>query len=118
MLRVVLAEMPPGARVAVRESLSHEDGLRVVADAALSGLDLLVSVRETAADLVILGVCDVDIPPVCTHLLAEFPHVKIFGVDPDGHCHSIFEMRPCARRVSSAASNRLGEAIVRIVGST
>ena len=56
-------------------------------------LELLLVVRETCADVVILPVQeDGKEPGVCSHLLAEYPRLTIFGVSPGGE--RMFELVP------------------------
>ena len=55
-IRVLLADMSPIARIAVRQSLSACAQVDIVADAAIAGMELLVHVRRATPDLVLIGV--------------------------------------------------------------
>jgi hypothetical protein len=60
-------------------------------------MELLMAAGETRADVVILRLQDSAPPGICSHLLNEYPHVKILGVSPDGHEAFLYEVR--AQRV-------------------
>jgi len=114
-IRVMLAEMVPVARIAVRQSLAACEQVDIVADAAIAGVELLVHVRRLTPDVVLLGVGSDGMPPICSHLLAEFPHLKILGVDDEGCCHSVYENVPCARRVTAVDSQRTSDAVLQVL---
>ena len=117
-IRVLLADMLPIARIAVRQSLSSCAEVHIVADAAIGGMELLVHVRRATPDLVLIGVEQNGLPPICSHLLAEFPYLKILGIDAEGCCHSVYENVPCARRVTAQRSGRTSDAVIQVMATS
>ncbi|MGQ0570739.1 MAG: hypothetical protein ACT4P5_14625 [Armatimonadota bacterium] len=55
---------------------------------------LLLEAGRAQADVVILGLHDAEFPGVCTHLLTEYPHIKILGITKDGRRAFLYELRP------------------------
>jgi hypothetical protein len=55
-----------------------------VADEVLHPVDVLLAVKQTGADVVLVTVPVSDAtPPLCTHLLAEFPDLVVIGLWPE-----------------------------------
>ncbi len=82
-IRVLLANRPRMMREVVKELIERQEDMEVVGE-VLDPLGLLVAVRETEADAVILGVMDSEEPGLCSHLLAEYPNLTILGLASDG----------------------------------
>lgn len=59
-----------------------------------NGLELLLAVRETRADAVLLGLSDSETPGICGHLLSEYPHLKILTISRDCQQAALFAMKP------------------------
>ena len=83
VIRIVLAVEPPIFSEALRLRLEDEWDLEVV-DEACDAFDILLSVAETDADVVVLTVSKpARTPAICTHLFAEFPHLLAIGLCPE-----------------------------------
>ena len=59
-----------------------------------NSVDLLVAVRQTGADVVVVGMQDDRLPGVASHLLKEYPQLKILAVSSDGRSAFLYELRP------------------------
>lgn len=81
-IRVLLANRPRMMREVVRETIEHQEDMEVVGE-VLDPLGLLMAVRETGADAVILALKGPEEPGLCSHLLAEYPNLTIIGLAPD-----------------------------------
>jgi hypothetical protein len=67
----------------LRNRIEAEPDLEV-ADEALDPVDVLLAVKETGADVVLVTVPISDAtPPLCTHLLTEFPDLVVIGLWPE-----------------------------------
>ncbi|MBN2021260.1 MAG: response regulator transcription factor [Pirellulales bacterium] len=79
-IQVVLAVDSPMLREALREMIGREPTLAVAGD-AVDPVDLLVTVRRTEAQVVILTWPETEVAPsVCSHLLLEFPELLVIGI--------------------------------------
>jgi hypothetical protein len=71
----------------------------------------LVAAGETQADAVIIALQDSKLPGVCRHLLSEYPHVKILGVNADTRTAFLYEVRTQVVPVSEISTEGLISAI-------
>ena len=78
-IRILLANRPRMMREVLRELIRRQEDMEVVGE-ALDPLDILVAVRGTEADAVILGLRGCEEPALCSYLLAEFPHLTMLGL--------------------------------------
>ncbi|WP_433383283.1 hypothetical protein ACQPZX_20920 [Actinoplanes sp. CA-142083] len=80
-IRVLLA-VPPPLRDALREAIEAAGDL--VAGTAGSPLETLLAVRDLGADFVVLAAYGAGEPAgVASHLLAEYPDIKLLSVAAD-----------------------------------
>lgn len=80
---IVLAVWPRMFRDALQALIDSEPDLEIVDD-VLDPVDLLLAVKESGAQVVVMTVPISDeTPPVCTHLLAEFPDLTVIGICPE-----------------------------------
>jgi DNA-binding NarL/FixJ family response regulator len=83
VIRIVLAVEPPMLSELLRLCLEDEWDLAVV-DEVFDPFDLLLSVAETDADVVVLTVSQpTKTPAICTHLFEEFPNLLTIGLCPE-----------------------------------
>lgn len=83
-LRVLLA--PFGSRVlgeVVEHLLAGEDDVDVVGACGERG-ELEPMIRQTGADVVMVGMGADEVPPVCADLLGRFPDLTVIGLAQDG----------------------------------
>ncbi len=81
---------------------------------------LLLAAGRTRADVVVLGLQNSELPGVCSHLLSEYPQIKVLGVTSDGRGAFLYELQPQKAPIGEVSPEGLLDAIrmaVR-VGST
>lgn len=82
-IAVLLSVSPRMFRDALRTMIQAEFDLDVV-DEVLHPIDLLLAVGESGADVVVLTVpASGGTPPICTHLLSEFPELTVIAICPE-----------------------------------
>lgn len=94
-IKVLLANRPRMMREVVKEIIEQQSDMEVVGE-VLDPLDILVAVRGTEADAVILGLRGSEEPGLCSHLIAEYPNLTILGLASEGK--SAFVEQLCPRR--------------------
>ncbi len=104
-IRVLLADMPPTLREKFKQVIANQPDMQAVGDVATS-FELLLATGKTQADVVIVGLQESSLPGICSHLLNEFPHVKILGVNADTGTAFLYEV--CARMVPVSEASTEG----------
>jgi hypothetical protein len=66
-----------------------------------------VTVGRIHPDVVILGLKGAHFPGISSHLLAEYPRLKILGLTPDGSEASVCEYEPRAVALGQVSPDRL-----------
>ena len=92
-IRVLLAEMPRILRDVFKQVVADQSDMDVVGE-LFDPFGLLLAAGQTRADVVILGLHNSEFPGICSHLLSEYPHIKILGVTEDGRRACLYELRP------------------------
>ena len=82
-IRILLANRPRMLREVVREIIEAQPDMEVVGE-VLNPVDLLVAVRATEADAVILALEGSEEPGLTSHLSAEYPKLTILGLPARG----------------------------------
>jgi DNA-binding NarL/FixJ family response regulator len=94
----------------VRDAFARERDMEVVG--VLPTLDtLLADARETRADVVILGLADTELPPVCGELIAAHPLMKVLAVAGDGRRVFLHELRPQTVSLGEVSPQELIDAV-------
>ena len=94
-IRVLLAAVSDGQRDRITESLERANGARRLGARTTFELEVIVGrgmevLRQAAAaDVVLFGLDDAELPGEASHVLAAFPAVKIVGVDDDGRARIV-----------------------------
>ncbi len=115
-IRVLLAEMPQMLRDAFTQLVAGQPDMELVGDLA-DPLGLLLAVGQTRTDAVIVGLHDSEFPGICSHLLSEYPHIKVVGVTADGRNACLYELRPQMRPIGEASPRGVLDAIRAAVRS-
>jgi chemotaxis response regulator CheB len=77
ILKILLVDVPSNLRNLLQEVIEHQENMVVVGE-AFDPVDLLLTVNETDADVVIMGHPQADrMPGICSHLLTEYPILLI-----------------------------------------
>jgi DNA-binding NarL/FixJ family response regulator len=104
-IRVLLGFECADRILAFRTMLMGEPDIEIVGE-AINNVDILLKVGSTHADIVAI-----DLPPygrdsgLCSHLLAEYPEVKIFAVSEEGDRIVIYETALLRRETSNSLEN-------------
>ena len=90
---MLLAEMSQTLRDALTQLMARQPDMEVI-DETEQGLKLLVTVGQIHPDVIILGLEGSRLPGISSHLLAEYPRLKILGLTADCGEASICEYEP------------------------
>ncbi|KRT70245.1 MAG: chemotaxis-specific methylesterase, two-component system, chemotaxis family, response regulator CheB [candidate division NC10 bacterium CSP1-5] len=82
-IKILLANRPRMLREVVREIIEAQPDMEVVGEVP-DPVELLVAVKDTVADAVILDLEDSEEPGLASHLLAGYPNLTIVGLAPNG----------------------------------
>ena len=69
--------------IAIRDVVALQPDIEIVGEAQ-EKFELLMMVKETRADAVILSAGEPDISGICSHLLGEYPSLTILVLGADG----------------------------------
>ena len=86
---VVIANRP---ETAIRDLIELQDDMEIVGE-ALESFELLMMVKETQADAVILSAAS-DVPGLCSHLLGEYPSLTIVVLGAVGTSTRVEQLCP------------------------
>ncbi len=102
MIRIILANRPQMMRELVRRMINRQNDMEIVGE-VLNPVDLLVAVRETQADAVILAPNDARDMGLGSKLLIEYPNLIIVGLASRGE--NAFVEQLCPRRIEGHQFN-------------
>jgi DNA-binding NarL/FixJ family response regulator len=91
-IRVLLADLPQVVHNAVHYALSQQ--LDMIVTSVSNNMEILLAAGETQADVVVLVMKNARLPGIATHLLQEYPNLKILAVSADGRNAFFCELRP------------------------
>jgi DNA-binding NarL/FixJ family response regulator len=113
---VLLAQLPPVVREILEGVFADQADMRVVG--AVNGpVELLVAAGQNEADIVILEMDDTELPGVASHLLDQYPRLKILTVTADGRRMFLYQFRPQLVSLGEMEPHRLLQIIRTIVES-
>ncbi len=113
-IRILLANRPQMMRELVREMINRQDDMEVVGE-VLNPVDLLVAVRETEADAVILAVKDSGEMGLCSHLLTEYPNLTIVELASDREKAFVGQLCPRRMEIVAPSESKILEALRKAV---
>ena len=100
LVKILLVDVPSELRNVLQNVIEHQENMLVVGE-AFDPVDLLVTVDESDADVVIMGHPDADqMPGICTHLLAEFPILLIMIISTIDQRAFLYERKITQEEVS------------------
>jgi hypothetical protein len=114
-IRVLLAELPQTLQYALDRDLSQHANLAVTSVG--DHLEVLLAVGERGADVVILGIQDRDLPGIATHLIDEYPHLRILAVRAHGQRVQVYELLPQLVPISEVSPAGLPDVISAAIRS-
>jgi DNA-binding NarL/FixJ family response regulator len=89
-IRVVLAGLPPPLRGELERDLARDPDLTVTSVG--DHLEVLLAVGKAQADVVILEMPEDDLPGIVTHLVEEYPRLRILTISPDARGARVYEL--------------------------
>jgi DNA-binding NarL/FixJ family response regulator len=113
--RVLLGLSSISKNIALKSLLMHESDIEIVSQAD-NALDILLGITNHRAEVVVI-----DLPSsgkdsgLCSHILAEFPEVKILAVSEGGNRIVIYEMAMLRREESDTSLENLAHFIRKSV---
>ncbi|MFQ5881375.1 MAG: hypothetical protein ACE5I9_02720 [Candidatus Methylomirabilales bacterium] len=90
--------------------IERQDDMEVVGE-VLHPVDLLVAVRETEADVLILALKNSEEPGLCSHLLTEHPNLTILGLTYEGKSAFIEQLCPLRREIIDPSEAKILSAL-------
>jgi DNA-binding NarL/FixJ family response regulator len=115
LIRVLLA-VPLAISHAFGQILAGTDDIEIVGTAT-EGIEILLTTGASRADVVVIVMEGDTVPGICTHLLAEYPHVKVLGVTGDIRRAVLYELQPRLVPLGEMSPSGLPDAIRTAVRS-
>jgi hypothetical protein len=112
-IKVLLTQLPSTIQEALEDVLSRQPDMRVAK--AGNHMEVLIAAGETQADVVILETERSEPPGIGSHLLAEYPHLKIVLIAARGQRYVLYQLQQETRRLGEASSEELVDIIRAMV---
>jgi two-component system, NarL family, response regulator DesR len=109
-IRVLVAEIPQMLRDICTQVVGEQPDMVVVGESS-EGMELLMAVGRTGADIVVLGLHDSELSGIGSHLLDAYPHLKVLGLTADGRRAFLYKLRPEKVPIGEVSPQRLLAAI-------
>ena len=112
-IRVILATMPPLLGDIVRESLSRDAEIEILAEVQ-SRSDIRAAVERTAAEVVVLGVAADEwtgLSGTLRDLLAQYPRLTIVALASDGRGAYVYQLQPRGVAIRDISPRSLAQTI-------
>lgn len=107
---ILLLKLPSVVRDSLKEVLADQADMQVV-DELSDPVEVLLAAGRADADVIILGMEDAKLPGVASHLLDQYPHLKILAISIDGRHLFLYELRPELAPIGEMEPHRLIHAI-------
>ena len=106
-LRILLANQPRMHRELLRQLITQQLDMDVVAE-ELDPVQLLLTVRQTEADVVVLTLPKSgEDPGLCSHLLSEYPNLVVLALSGVQDDASLYRLEIVRQRLASTADGPL-----------
>ena len=100
IVKILMVNVAGNLRDLLQGVIERWDNMLVVGE-AFDPIDLLLTVNETEADVVIMGHPDADsMPGICTHLLTEYPILLILIISTIDQRAFLYERKITQEEVS------------------
>jgi threonine dehydratase len=109
-VRVLVGVLPEGIRDAVNAVLVGDPDIDMVGFAATPS-GLLRAAGTLRADIVVIATVDGGLPGVATHLVDQYPDIRVVAVAPEGRTALTYALRPRIDNFSGSSVAELAEAI-------
>ncbi len=107
-IRIILVSMPALLRDILAQTLGAQLDMEVIGELG-GGIELLVDAGR--ADVVVIGLDQLDLPGIATNLLVEYPHLVLLAMTTDGRAAALFELRPQQTPIGDVSPQGLVDAI-------
>jgi len=87
----------------VKSLIEREADMEVVREAE-QRFELLLAVKETHADAVILSASDSETLGLCSHLLSEYPNLTILALSVEGRSAFVEQLCPSRREIANPSN--------------
>ena len=95
-----MVDVPGSLRNLLQQVIEHQENMVVVGE-AFDPVDLLLTVNETEADVVIMGHPQAErMPGICSHLFAEYPILLILIISTIDQRAFLYERKITQEEVS------------------
>jgi len=112
-VRVLFGTLPAPLHAALSEAISSQTDIEMVG-VAIRPTSLLVEAGVLGADIVVVALSGAAPPGVTSHLLDQYPHIRVVAVAPDGRQALVSGMRPYVEHITDASPAGLVHAMWRL----
>jgi DNA-binding NarL/FixJ family response regulator len=111
-IKVMLSSRPKMLSDVIRNIIKRQPDMILVGE-VIDPIKLLFASRETAVDVVIVTPLKTDgVPRICSHLLAEHPHLKILTLSETGESAFLYQS-DCEKRYINNPSEQSILCVIR-----
>jgi DNA-binding NarL/FixJ family response regulator len=109
-VRVLFGALPAALHAALSEAINAQTDIEVVGVASRP-MSLLAEVGTRQADTVVVALVDHAPPGITSHLLDQYPHIRVVAVAADGRQALVSVLRPHVEHVTVSSPADLVRAI-------
>jgi threonine dehydratase len=109
-VRVLIGALPAPLQEAVSAVVARDPHIELVGLAATPS-ELLAAAGELDAEVVVVATVDSALPGVATHLLDQYPDIRVVAVAPEGSAALVYSLQPHTDRFSGSSVAGLAESI-------
>lgn len=109
-VRVLFGVLPAPLRTALSEVIHSQADIEVVGVAS-QPTSLLLAAGRLRADIVVLAMVDSGLPGIASHLLDQYPQIRVVAVAADGRQALVTLMRPQVEHIAVSSPADLVGAI-------
>lgn len=113
-IKILLLDVPADIQDVLEGVIQRQDNMETVGE-AFDPINLLLTVDDTQADVVIMGHPNADrMPGICTHLLAEYPDLLILTLSTEDSRAFLYERKIAQKEIAFQSPDdliaRIGDA--------
>jgi hypothetical protein len=106
-IKVMLASRPKMLSAIIRNMIDHQPDMIMVGD-VIDPIKLLFAIKETPVDVVIVTPLKANgEPKICSHLLLEYPSLKIFTLPANGEAAYLYQSGAPKMRIDDPSGQEL-----------
>jgi DNA-binding NarL/FixJ family response regulator len=109
-VRVLFGALPAALHATLSEAISSQPDIEVVGVASRP-MSLLAEVGTRQADTVVVALVDRTPPGITSHLLDQYPHIRVVAVATDGRQALVSVLRPYVEQIEVSSPVDLVRAI-------